>query len=98
MADPLTYTKKPRSYSGTAIICFASAALSLTLLMLVPVLAFLAAVAAVVSGVVARGELKANPSMTGFGLSLAGFLLGAGILGVKFIPTIAVWLLVAANT
>ncbi|KFF59858.1 hypothetical protein JF66_08335 [Cryobacterium sp. MLB-32] len=96
MTDPTRYTKEPRTYSGTAIISIGCAGLSLVCLALVPFLAFVAAVAAVVSGLVARRELKANPGMTGFGLSLAGFLLGAGIVGVKFLPVIASWLMMAA--
>jgi hypothetical protein len=88
MTDPTRYRQKTRIYSGTAFISLGCALAALVLIPIVPALSVVAAVVAVIGGLLARRDLKANPELSGTGFSLAGFLLGAGILVVQFLPVI----------
>ena len=91
MDSSLDHGVTAKRYSGTAIISVACAASALLLVAFVPLVGLVVAVAAIVSALIARRELKDNPSMRGFGISLVGFLLGAGIICVKIAPLVIWW-------
>lgn len=75
-------------YSGTALISLACAVVALVLAALVPLIGLMLAVAAVVSALLARRESRADPAIRGVGISLAGFLIGAGLICVKLVPIV----------
>lgn len=100
MTTPLPVGKdkeKPLPYSGTAFVSLLSGLSALVFFSLVPVLSVLTAAGAVAAGLAARRALKANPEIRGFGTSLAGFLLGAGVLCVKFLPAVIGWVIIMLN-
>ena len=74
MSENLIVT--PGVFSGRAIAALAVGVMSIVSFQFLPVATLPLGVAALVLGLVSRRALRANPSLRGARLSLAGFILG----------------------
>lgn len=82
----------PRPVDGRALASLGVAVLG-ALLVGVPLLAAALAVVAIVLALGARGRLRADDGLRGTRASLAGFVLGLGVLAVALGPLLLGWVL-----
>ena len=84
MSDPLRQTGMPRQTSTTAIVSLVSGLLGWTLLPLI------GSLVAIVTGHIARAEIRQNPeAIEGDGLAVAGLLLGYAAVAIAVASVIA---------
>ena len=84
MSDPLRQTGMPRQTSTTAIVSLVSGLLGWTLLPLI------GSLVAIVTGHIARAEIRRHPeTLEGDGLAVAGLLLGYAAFAIAVASVIA---------
>lgn len=83
-------------YSGRAIGAFITGLVSIVIAAVSVVPGLIVAAGAIVLALLSRNELKTTTELRGFGLSLAGFLAGVGVLLFYGLPLLISIVLVGA--